>query len=152
MTTTITRWSGELTERLMQAVYDGRLELRELAQAERLSLSALAEWANEPATRRALDGLCRLNDARSAMLVSRYRPIAAGKLLELAGEGAGGEVARKACVDLLKVSLIAAEPAVAARDEDEAAVEPALHDLLAALSRSTSPDGDEDDAESESDR
>lgn len=71
-----------------------------------MTLAALASWGNEQLTIDALEGLCRLNDTRAQLLVTRYRTLAAAKLFELAQQEAGGETARKACVDLLKVSLV----------------------------------------------
>lgn len=94
-------------ERLLHALYEAQLDLDELARRERWSLQRLAEWANDSQTAQALEGLCRLNDARAQMLVGRYRTLAAAKLFELASRDDGGELARKSCVDLLKVSLVA---------------------------------------------
>lgn len=93
-------------DRLTTAVYDAQVDLRELAQSEKLTLTGLAGWANDPMTILALEGLCRLNDARAQLLVSRYRTLAAARLFDLAKETEGGELARKACVDLLRVSLV----------------------------------------------
>ncbi|MCC6907469.1 MAG: hypothetical protein IT430_05965 [Phycisphaerales bacterium] len=94
------------TERLMKALYEAQQDLDELARKEKMTLTRLAGWANNADTIAALDGLCRLNDVRAQLLVSRYRTLAAARLFELAKDEAAGELARKACVDLLKVCLI----------------------------------------------
>lgn len=93
-------------ERLMKTIYDAQEDLYDLAVRESLTLTKLSKWANDVNTIEALDGLCRLNDARAQLLVSRYRTLAAAKLFELAKDEDGGEISRKACVDLLKVSLV----------------------------------------------
>lgn len=94
------------TERLMLALYEAQQDLAELARKEKLTLTRLAGWANDARTIASLDGLCRLNDVRAQLLVSRYRTLAAARLFELAKDESAGELARKACVDLLKVCLI----------------------------------------------
>ena len=97
---------GTKYERLLLALYEARIDLSELAQQEKLTLVGLARWANDPETVGSLEGLCRLNDVRAQLLVSRYRTLAAARLFDLTKEENGGELARRACVDLLKVSLI----------------------------------------------
>ncbi len=90
----------------MHSLYEAQQDLDQLARQEKLTLTRLAGWANQPDTMAALDGLCRLNDVRAQLLVSRYRTLAAARLFELAKDEGAGELARKACVDLLKVCLI----------------------------------------------
>ena len=127
------------TERLMRALYEAQQDLDELAHKEKLTLMRLAGWANDPETAAALDGLCRLNDVRAQLLVSRYRTLAAARLFELARDESTGELARKACVDLLKVCLI---PLTGGEQTDEAAHaapppvdEAAVRQLLTELGR-----------------
>ncbi len=98
--------NSKRSERLMHSLYEAQQDLDELARRERLTLTWLAGWATQPDTIAALDGLCRLNDVRAQLLVSRYRTLAAARLFELAKDEGAGELARKACVDLLKVCLI----------------------------------------------
>jgi len=90
----------------MRALYEAQQDLTELARHEKLTLTRLAGWANDARTIASLDGLCRLNDVRAQLLVSRYRTLAAARLFELAKDESAGELARRACVDLLKVCLI----------------------------------------------
>lgn len=129
--------------RLLDALYEGQADLTDLAAQERLSLLELAAWANELATMHALDGLCRLNDVRAQLLISRYRTLAAAQLFELTQAESPGEIARKACVDLLRTSLVdldarrlstaSGAETRAADDEDEGSTTADLHALLAAI-------------------
>ncbi|MFG0329311.1 MAG: hypothetical protein ACF8PN_05365 [Phycisphaerales bacterium] len=144
-------------ERLLDAIYEANEDLAEVARSEGLTLRDLARWANEPVTAATLDGLCRLHDAKAQVLLSRYRTLAAAKLFELSGEpDASREIVRKACVDLLKLSVI--EPvasllAATGGGEDASAPELAfdlgvldeLRDLMRAAGDSDLDDEDEDD-------
>ncbi len=135
------------TERLMTALYEAQQDLDELARKEKMTLARLAGWANESDTIAALDGLCRLNDVRAQLLVSRYRTLAAARLFELAKDEAAGELARKACVDLLKVCLIpltGGDAAGASTDAAPAVVdEPAVRRLLSELGKEAGREGGE---------
>ena len=80
----------------------------ELSKAHNLSLDDLAVWISDPINRRALHGVCVLSDLQAQVLLSRYRLHAAGRLIKLATEdepGMSRDVARRACVDLLKMDL-----------------------------------------------
>lgn len=98
--------STQRIERLTKALFDGQRDLSDLAAQEGMTLTRLAAWAHEPMTIESLEGLCRLSDVRAQLLVSRYRTLAAARLFELAKNEEAHETARKACVDLLKVSLV----------------------------------------------
>ncbi|MAE61811.1 MAG: hypothetical protein CMJ49_10710 [Planctomycetaceae bacterium] len=87
-------------------IYEADADPRTLAETQGLSLLELAQSAADPAMRRALHGLRLLADLQAQLLVSRYRVMAAARLVALANTEDGGEVARKACVDLLKLNLI----------------------------------------------
>ncbi len=81
-----------------------------LALAERYGLrpADLAQWALEPEHHRVLRGLCVLADLQTQLVLSRYRRLAAGRLIRLAteeGDDKAAEVARKACVDLLRADM-----------------------------------------------
>ena len=76
-----------------------------LAREHELSPDDLAAWVGEPGNRRLLSGLCVLADLQTQVLLSRYRLLAASKLIKLATEDGEGDVARRACVDLLKLDL-----------------------------------------------
>lgn len=80
----------------------------ELSQSHGLSLDDLALWIANPQNQRALSGICVLSDLQAQVLLSRYRLHAAGRLIKLATEESpdiSQDVARRACVDLLKMDL-----------------------------------------------
>lgn len=93
------------SERLVRLLCEAQTDVLELAEMEGLSFNRIAEWSNQQLTQATLLGMCRLNDVRAQLLVSRYRTLAAARLFELSKEESGGETARKACVDLLKLTL-----------------------------------------------
>jgi hypothetical protein len=104
---------------LLEKVYEAQLAPRELASACGMTLSEVAAWSAKPAASAALRGLRLLCDMQTQLILSRYRLHAAAKLLEIAqGEG---EIARKACVDLLKLELL---PAAESGEEQTPSVDP----------------------------
>jgi len=146
--------NSKRSERLMHSLYEAQQDLDELARQEKLTLTRLANWANDSQTIATLDGLCRLNDVRAQLLVSRYRTLAAARLFELAKDEEAGELARKACVDLLKVCLIPPTGGEGAGERAEAAPgvidESAVRRLLGELGREAGEDGAEDAPASDS--
>ena len=99
---------------LAQAEHD----ILSFATAHGMPLDELVDWANKPQTRRTLAGLCVLADAQTQLLLSRYRLVAATRLIGQATAEDGtlpAEQVRKACVDLLKIELTRA----ASLDRDE---------------------------------
>ncbi|MEX0885637.1 MAG: hypothetical protein WD009_04280 [Phycisphaeraceae bacterium] len=93
---------------LIRDIFNAEHDVVALAAAHELSPDELATWAGEAQTQRCLTGLCVLADMQTQLLLSRYRLLAASRLINLATgeqEGGGGDVARKACVDLLKLDL-----------------------------------------------
>lgn len=75
-----------------------------------LTPDGLSQWVKEEANYRCLAGLCTLADIQTQILLSRYRLVAAGKLYELAtrehdDSKSAQDIARRACVDLLKLEL-----------------------------------------------
>ena len=86
-------------------------DILSFAKAHDLSLDDLVDWASEEKTQRTLAGLCVLADAQTQLLLSRYRLVAATRLIGQAtaeDENLSAEQVRKACVDLLKTELIRA--------------------------------------------
>lgn len=80
----------------------------ELCQSHGLSLDDLASWISDPTNRQTLGGICVLSDLQAQVLLSRYRLHAAGRLIKLAtadSPDVSRDVARRACVDLLKMDL-----------------------------------------------
>ena len=83
-------------------------DILSFARAHDLSLDELVTWAAKPETRRTLSSLCVLADAQTQLLLSRYRLVAATRLIGQAtseDEALSAEQVRKACVDLLKTEL-----------------------------------------------
>lgn len=99
------RISPRRDKAIIADLLDARHDLANLAAAHKLTPADLATWASESATRRKLIGLCGLADMQTQLLLSRYRMVAASRLIQLATEDAQGDLARKACVDLLKLDL-----------------------------------------------
>jgi len=80
----------------------------ELCQSHGLSLDDLGAWISDPKNQQALSGICVLSDLQAQILLSRYRLHAAGRLIKLAtedGPDMSRDVARRACVDLLKMDF-----------------------------------------------
>mgnify|MGYP006293194881 CR=1 FL=1 len=96
-------------QRIIQLMMDGRLDPAEMANELGLSLEQMAEAGTEAATLRTLLRLAGLADLRARMVVSRFRMEAAARLVQMATEGEATELARKACVDLLRLDLDAHE-------------------------------------------
>ena len=136
---------------LLEKVYEGRLSLEELAEETGLSLSDLARWAAAPGNVRLLDGLVRLADVRAQMMISRYRTNAAAQLVQIATGGEPNDLARKACVDLLRTELRLAREerrtaTGTASGDDEPPAAPSEEAILAALERIARPDEEDPDA------
>lgn len=90
-----------LIERLVRA----DLTMTDLAQEQGLSLEELAAWVSKPVTIEILQGLIRLSNLRTQMLLSQFRADAAIQLLGIASTEKATEITRKACVDLIKADL-----------------------------------------------
>ncbi|GAB4194768.1 MAG: hypothetical protein Kow00105_08990 [Phycisphaeraceae bacterium] len=97
---------SELINDLIHAEFD----LTVIQSKYGLTPDTLAQWVQDETNLRCLTGLCLLADLQTQILLSRYRLIAAGKLYELAtsqpdDSKSAQDVARRACVDLLKLDL-----------------------------------------------
>lgn len=90
-----------LTERLVRA----DLSVTELAREHGLSLEELAAWISKPMTIETLQGLIRLSDLRTQMLLSQFRAQAAIQLMGIASAESETDITRKACVDLIKADV-----------------------------------------------
>ncbi|MCK4873586.1 MAG: hypothetical protein KAS72_12765 [Phycisphaerales bacterium] len=123
-------------EQLLVCILGGRMDLEEICASKRLTLQQLADWGSRDRTQQALDALRRLADVRTQLLICRYRAHAAAKLIELTGDEASLETARKACVDLLRVN-VAESVATAPPEEQEPIDAEALRAFLSELGRST---------------
>lgn len=132
--------SNSKSRKLLQLLCEAQTDILDLAAQEKLSFAKLTAWLNDTATQTTLDGMCRLNDLRAQLLISRYRTLAAARLFELAKDDGGGETARKACVDLLNASLALPilQPELPDNDNDAESARPSvsveeMHRFLAAL-------------------
>lgn len=114
--------SAKRRQALIRDIFNAEHDVVALAQAHGLSPDDLAQWAQIAENRQCLTGLCALADIQTQLLLSRYRLLAASRLIRLATQddaAASADVARKACVDLLRLDLKRAEaqPADAADGE-----------------------------------
>ncbi|MCC7145139.1 MAG: hypothetical protein IT443_01700 [Phycisphaeraceae bacterium] len=95
-------------ERLIADILGAQHDLVALGKKHRLRPEVLASWVSMPGNHQVLRGLCLLADLQTQVLLSRYRLLAATRLIKLAtDESAEGsaDVARRACVDLLRLDL-----------------------------------------------
>jgi len=120
---------------LIRDILEAKHDLASLAQAHRLKPDELAAWVDDPQNQRVLNGLCKLADVQTQVLLSRYRMLAATRLIKLATDAdlteGKPDVARRACVDLLRLDLKRAE----VESPDDAAQHDELHDEFDRLQR-----------------
>lgn len=95
---------------LINDLINADFDLTELHSKYALSPDSLSQWVQDEKNHRCLAGLCVLADMQTQLLLSRYRLIAAGRLIDLAthqtdGSKTGLDNARRACVDLLKLEM-----------------------------------------------
>ena len=108
-------------DKLLMDLARAENDILSFAKAHDLSLDDLVDWAAKPQTRRTLAGLCVLADAQTQLLLSRYRLVAATRLIGQAtaeDDTLSAEQVRKACVDLLKTELSRAA-SLSSHDEPE---------------------------------
>ena len=108
---------------LIESIIAARHDMLELASQHRLRPQDLAVWISDPANQRVLSGLCLLADLQTQILLSRYRLLAASRLIKLATMDAetkeSGEVSRRACIDLLRLELKRADVDTGDREESD---------------------------------
>ncbi len=102
--------SAKRRSALIKDLINADFDLTALHSKYALSPDSLSQWIQDETNHRCLAGLCVLADLQTQLLLSRYRLIAAGRLIELAtnqpdDSKAGLENARRACVDLLKLEM-----------------------------------------------
>ncbi len=103
-------------------------DIAALAQRHRVDEIDLAHFALKPVNHRRLIGLCVLADVQTQLVLSRYRAMAATRLIQIAtNEQSDPDLARKACVDLLRLDMKRAE---APQAEDDEAEPTSLRELL----------------------
>lgn len=109
---------------LIRDILSSEHDVVQLAAAHQLSPDELAQWVGVAQNHQCLTGLCLLADLQTQILLSRYRLLAATRLIRLAtqeDEQASADVARRACVDLLKLDLKRADAELPTRSDAEAA-------------------------------
>ncbi len=131
----IRRSSIALTEQLLEQLVQGKLAPAQLTEQLGLTLTELAKWASQPKNANILENLARLADVRTQMLVSEYRATAAIRLIEIATDSEGGEVSRKACVDLLRADLGVFKQTPTQTNEDQSPAQPSEEAILNALQK-----------------
>lgn len=131
------------TRELLDDLASAEHDILSLAERHGLSLDGLVDWAFEPQTRRTVAGLCVLADAQTQLLLSRYRLVAATRLIGQATadpDTLSPEQVRKACVDLLKTELSRAAGLDHADDSADDAELEALVQALSAPAETDDPD------------
>jgi len=108
------RVNAKQRDALLRDLISGERDLLTLAAEHDLQPDALADWVQDEGNRHCLTGLCVLADLQTQVLLSRYRLLAATRLIRLAtseegDDKAARDTARRACVDLLKLDLKRAE-------------------------------------------
>ena len=103
-----TRLTTARREALIRDILNAEHDLMGLGQTHQLTPDQLAHWIEQPGNRQCLLGLCLLADVQTQLLLSRYRLLAANRLIRLAtheDESIKDDTARRACVDLLRLDL-----------------------------------------------
>lgn len=104
----VTKLSTKQRQQLIEDIVAAQNDPVTLGEGHNLGPDDLAQWVSDPLNQSTLSGLCVLADLQTQILLSRYRLLAAGRLIKLATEDdpdASRDVARRACVDLLKLDL-----------------------------------------------
>lgn len=133
---------AQKTKALLDDLAGAEHDILSLAERHGLTLPALVDWACRPQTRRTVAGLCVLADAQTQLLLSRYRLVAATRLIGQATADAdtlAPEQVRKACVDLLRTELTRAATLNDADDPPDDAELDALAQSLMAADPDTPP-------------
>ena len=102
--------SAKMAEGLVRDILHAEFDMVSLAKKYKLTPKRLSQWIREEDNHQTLRGLCMIADMQTQLLLSRYRLVAAGRLIKLAtDDGGGDDVVRKSCVDLLKLDLKGAQ-------------------------------------------
>lgn len=114
------------------------VDLHELAVRHRMTRLEMAKWIGKPRHSAMVEAISRLADRRAALLLALGRAEAARALTDMArGGGHGGETARKACLDLLKLvpPPVSGGPRAAARSPEHMPADDEVRATLEHLSR-----------------
>ncbi len=118
---------------MIERLFRADLSMTELAQEQGLSLEELAAWVSKPLTIEILQGLIRLSNLRTQMLLSQFRADAAIQLIAIASTEKATDITRKACVDLIKADLKVFELKESAKGTPPAPSEKTILKALEAL-------------------
>lgn len=106
---------------MIEELVGGKEDLVEWGKRHGMTVEELSGWILEDENRRILRGICVLADMQTQVMLSRFRLAAAEKLFALAMSREEGkesvDVARRACVDLLKMELKRAGEGVEGEEE-----------------------------------
>jgi hypothetical protein len=105
---------------VIDELFAGRLEEHEILDKYKLTRKLYHKWWNDHAFKQQFDK--RIADAyrQSAVLIARYAPVAAAKLIQLT-ESDRPETARKACLDIISMHTSSAETASRKPDQTQPA-------------------------------
>jgi hypothetical protein len=95
----------QITQLVIAGLIEGRRSPSDLASELGIDLATLARHVGQPTVRRSLAQFAWLSEVRAQLLISSYRAMAAARLATLASSDEPGELARRSCVDLLKLDL-----------------------------------------------
>ena len=112
-----------LTKRQLDVIEDlfvGQLDEQEILDNYKLSRKLYNKWQNDDTFKEHFDK--RIADAyrQSTVLIARYAPVAAAKLIQLT-ESDKPETARKACLDIISMPLLTANRETQQSDEPKPA-------------------------------
>ena len=123
---------------LIEHLVRADLTMTDLAQEQGLSLEELAAWVSKPMTIEILQGLIRLSNLRTQMLLSQFRADAAIQLIAIASTEKATDITRKACVDLIKADVKAFEVKESAKGNPPAPSEETILKALEAIGQGDS--------------
>jgi len=101
----------ERSLRMIEDIVHARHDLVALAKAHQVTPEQLAAWIGQGQTHHTLQSLCVLADIQTQLMLSRFRLVAAGRLIKLATDESDADIGRRACVDLLRLELHRPKPA-----------------------------------------
>ncbi|MFH1614667.1 MAG: hypothetical protein ABIG61_06260 [Planctomycetota bacterium] len=94
---------NQLTKRQRAVVHDlfnSQMDEMEVLAKHGLSLRIYRKWLENERFRQELEFYIEANRRQSRLIIARYAPFAAAKLVELA-ESSSGETSRKACMEII---------------------------------------------------
>ena len=90
---------------ILEAFADGASGPREIADRAGIGLADLGRWLSDAADRRTVEARLCLSRMGAALLLCRYRALAAPALAHIASQQPASDLTRKACADLLGADL-----------------------------------------------